>query len=102
MSETPGPEELAQVDFQPPSREWMYTPVDFRPGTWSYPGRRILLTGEPVPGVHNDIIRQLSRKPYVLGGINGFLQFLQGKNGLNLRVFSQQIDKRYVRTPPAG
>ncbi len=33
------PEELAQVDFTPPPKGWMDTPVDFRPGTWSYPAK---------------------------------------------------------------
>ncbi len=38
MSETEfgKPEELAQVDFSLPPKGWMDTPVDFRPGTWSY------------------------------------------------------------------
>jgi Fe-S oxidoreductase len=31
-------EEMAQVDFTPPETDWMETPVDFRPGTWSYTG----------------------------------------------------------------
>ncbi len=34
------PEDLAKVDCQPPKTDWMDTPVDFRPGTWSYPGKK--------------------------------------------------------------
>ena len=33
------PEELAKVDFGPPKTDWMDTPADFRPGTWSYTGK---------------------------------------------------------------
>ncbi len=33
------PEDLAQVDFAPPKTDWMDTPADFRPGTWSYTGK---------------------------------------------------------------
>lgn len=33
------PEELAKVNYEPPKTDWMDTPVDFRPGTWSYAGK---------------------------------------------------------------
>ena len=32
-------EELGEVDYQPPRTGWMDTPVDFRPGSWIYPGK---------------------------------------------------------------
>jgi Fe-S oxidoreductase len=34
----PTHEELSRVDFRLPKAGWMDTPVDLRPGTWSYPG----------------------------------------------------------------
>ena len=32
----PKPDELMQIKYAPPQTAWMETPVDFRPGTWSY------------------------------------------------------------------
>ncbi|MGC8643956.1 MAG: sulfate reduction electron transfer complex DsrMKJOP subunit DsrK, partial [Isosphaeraceae bacterium] len=32
-------EDLVQVDHQPPSAEWMDVPVEFRPGSYIYPGK---------------------------------------------------------------
>ena len=32
----PEPDELMQIKYAPPQTAWMETPVDFRPGTWSY------------------------------------------------------------------
>jgi Fe-S oxidoreductase len=32
-------EELVQIDYTPPKTDWMKTPVDFRSGTWIYPGK---------------------------------------------------------------
>jgi Fe-S oxidoreductase len=32
-------DELLQVDFHPPQTDWMDTPVDFRPGSYIYPGK---------------------------------------------------------------
>ena len=34
----PEPEELIRISYAPPRTPWMDTPVDFRPGTWSYSG----------------------------------------------------------------
>lgn len=37
MSEkTPKPDELLKIDYRPPSKGWMETPVEFRPGNWCY------------------------------------------------------------------
>ncbi len=37
MSETvPKPEQLVQIDYRPPRRDWMHTPVEFRKGTFCY------------------------------------------------------------------
>ncbi len=37
MSETvPKPDELVQIDYRPPVRDWMHTPVQFRRGTFCY------------------------------------------------------------------
>src|SRR4030065_302496 len=33
------PEDLLALDYRPPETGWMDTPVDFRPGTWIYPGK---------------------------------------------------------------
>ena len=30
------PDELTQINFEPPRKGWMNTPVEFRPGTWCY------------------------------------------------------------------
>jgi Fe-S oxidoreductase len=30
------PDELTQINFEPPRTGWMNTPVEFRPGTWCY------------------------------------------------------------------
>ncbi|MBW1806783.1 MAG: (Fe-S)-binding protein [Deltaproteobacteria bacterium] len=32
-------DELLKPDYQPPKTNWMDTPVDFRPGSWIYPGK---------------------------------------------------------------
>ena len=32
-------EDLLQLDYTPPKTEWMDTPVDFRPGSFIYPGK---------------------------------------------------------------
>ena len=34
----PKPEEMMRISYKPPRTAWMDTPVDFRPGTWSYSG----------------------------------------------------------------
>ena len=34
----PKPEEMIRINYKPPRTPWMDTPVDFRPGTWSYSG----------------------------------------------------------------
>ncbi len=39
MAKTPKPNELIQIDHKPPKRWWMDTPVEFKPGTWSYPAK---------------------------------------------------------------
>ena len=32
-------DEMLKIDHTPPQQGWMDTPVDFRPGTWIYPGK---------------------------------------------------------------
>jgi Fe-S oxidoreductase len=32
-------EELLKIDYDPPATPWMDQPVDFRPGSWIYPGK---------------------------------------------------------------
>ena len=32
-------DKLLDFDYTPPSKDWMDTPVDFRPGTWIYPAK---------------------------------------------------------------
>ncbi len=36
LEKLPKPDELISIDLKPPKTGWMDTPVDFRPGTWSY------------------------------------------------------------------
>ena len=36
LAKMPKSEELAKVNLRPPRKEWMGTPVEFRPGTWCY------------------------------------------------------------------
>ncbi|HOG12390.1 MAG TPA: (Fe-S)-binding protein, partial [Smithellaceae bacterium] len=36
LAKIPKPEELMKIGYKPPATAWMKTPVDFRPGTWSY------------------------------------------------------------------
>jgi len=36
LEKLPKPDELLSIDLKPPKTGWMETPVDFRPGTWSY------------------------------------------------------------------
>jgi len=38
MAKVPKPNELV-IDHMPPRTGWMDTPVEFRPGTWCYPGK---------------------------------------------------------------
>jgi hypothetical protein len=33
----PKQEELLKIDYNPPPREWMDAPVEFKPSTWCYP-----------------------------------------------------------------
>ena len=40
MSEDyPAPKELVKIDYRPPKKGWMETPVEFRPGNWCYPAK---------------------------------------------------------------
>lgn len=36
MASIPKPNELSKITYKPPRTGWMETPVQFRPGTWSY------------------------------------------------------------------
>jgi len=49
FAKIPKPEELIKVRYEPPNTPWMDTPVDFRPGTWSYPGNVKSLTALDLP-----------------------------------------------------
>ena len=39
MAKIPKPDQLLNFDYNPPKTGWMETPVDFKPGTWCYPGK---------------------------------------------------------------
>ncbi len=39
MAKIPKPSELIHIDHKPPKKEWMDVPVEFKPGTWSYPAK---------------------------------------------------------------
>ncbi|MCE5282884.1 MAG: (Fe-S)-binding protein, partial [Deltaproteobacteria bacterium] len=43
------PEDLIRIGYEPPQTAWMDTPVDFRPGTWSYSGAAKNLTYLDLP-----------------------------------------------------
>jgi Fe-S oxidoreductase len=52
MSKLPNPETLAgNIDYDPPRKDWMDLEVNFRPGTWSYPGhaKNLKALGMPNP-----------------------------------------------------
>ena len=44
FAKIPKPDELIKIEYAPPKTDWMETPVDFRPGTWSYSGAAKNLT----------------------------------------------------------
>ena len=48
MAKVPKPHELV-IDHTPPKTWWMDTPVDFKPGTWCYPGKAKSLTALDLP-----------------------------------------------------
>ena len=47
----PKPDELMNIGYAPPKSDWMTTPVDFRPGTWSHSGaaKNLKILGMPNP-----------------------------------------------------
>jgi len=45
----PKPDQLIQIQYAPPKTGWMETPVEFRPGTWSYSGTAKSLTALDLP-----------------------------------------------------
>ncbi len=38
FAKIPKSDQLITINYAPPQTSWMETPVDFRPGTWSYSG----------------------------------------------------------------
>ncbi|MEK6690112.1 MAG: sulfate reduction electron transfer complex DsrMKJOP subunit DsrK [Nitrospirota bacterium] len=38
-NKVPTPDELSKIDYTPPKKGWMDTPVEFKPGTWCYGSR---------------------------------------------------------------
>ena len=53
MAKLPKPQELTKIDFKPPETSWMDTPVDFRPGTYSYASKpeSLEMIGFPNPRI---------------------------------------------------
>jgi Fe-S oxidoreductase len=51
LDKLPKPQELSQVDYKPPKTGWMDTPVDFRPGTYSFAAKpkALEIVGMPNP-----------------------------------------------------
>ena len=49
FAKIPKPDDLMQIGFAPPKTEWMKTPVNFRPGTWSYSAAAKNLTALDMP-----------------------------------------------------
>jgi Fe-S oxidoreductase len=51
LAKVPKPEELTKIRLQPPSRSWMDTPVQFKPGTWCYaaPAKNLKALDMPNP-----------------------------------------------------
>ena len=53
FAKIPKPDELIKIGYAPPQTEWMKTPVDFRPGTWSYSAAAKNLTILDMPNPRN-------------------------------------------------
>ena len=53
MAKLPKPQELTKIDFKPPETSWMDTPVEFRPGTYSYASKpeSLEMIGFPNPRI---------------------------------------------------
>jgi len=51
LSNVPKPDELMGIDHKPPRKGWMDVPVDFKPGTYSYPAKakNLKILGMPNP-----------------------------------------------------
>ena len=49
FAKIPKPDQLIKIQYAPPKTGWMETPVDFRPGTWSYSGAAKNLTYLDLP-----------------------------------------------------
>lgn len=49
FAKIPKPDQLIKIRYAPPKTGWMETPVDFRPGTWSYSGTAKSLTTLGLP-----------------------------------------------------
>jgi len=49
----PHPDELAKIDYRPPKKRWMDTPVEFKPGTWCYGTRPKYLEDVGMPNPRN-------------------------------------------------
>ena len=51
FAKIPKPDDLINIDYAPPASEWTKTPVDFRPGTWSYStaAKNLVSLGLPNP-----------------------------------------------------
>ena len=51
LAKAPKPDQLTRIDLQPPSKGWLDTPVQFRPGTWCYaaPAKNLKALGMPNP-----------------------------------------------------
>ena len=49
FAKIPKPDELINIEYAPPKTEWRKTPVDFRPGTWSYAAAAKNLTALNMP-----------------------------------------------------
>jgi Fe-S oxidoreductase len=48
---TPKPEQIAQIDHNPPAQDWMDVPLDIRPGMYLYPVKKesLEIVGQPNP-----------------------------------------------------
>jgi ferredoxin len=49
LAKMPKPDQLIDIHYAPPKTDWLDTPVDFRPGTWSYSGAAKNLTYLDLP-----------------------------------------------------
>ena len=69
FAKIPKPDELIKIEYAPPKTDWMETPVDFRPGTWSYSGaaKNLTILDMPNPRAWQPVGRRLETARQLAG-----------------------------------